>query len=73
MRNTNLTGSGREAHRPRRFALVRRLGPAVVALGLVLVTESPSFADNPIVQTNFTSDPAPMVSNGRVYLITTHD
>jgi hypothetical protein len=32
-----------------------------------------SFADNPIVQTNYTSDPAPMVSNGRIYLITTHD
>jgi arabinoxylan arabinofuranohydrolase len=32
-----------------------------------------AWADNPIVQTNYTSDPAPMVSNGRVYLITTHD
>jgi hypothetical protein len=30
-------------------------------------------ADNPIVQTNYTSDPAPFVSNGVVYLITTHD
>ncbi len=26
------------------------------------------YADNPIVQTNFTADPAPMVYNGRVYL-----
>ena len=25
------------------------------------------------MQTNYTSDPAPMVSKGRVYLITTHD
>src|SRR5664279_5399434 len=31
------------------------------------------FADNPIVQTAFTSDPAPMVYNGRVYIYTTHD
>ncbi len=30
-------------------------------------------ADNPIVQTNYTSDPAPMVSDGTMYLITTHD
>jgi arabinoxylan arabinofuranohydrolase len=39
------------------------------------VTVSPrtSLADNPIVQTNYTSDPAPMVYGGTVYLITTHD
>jgi MYXO-CTERM domain-containing protein len=46
----------------------------VVAIaGSVLLPASAVFADNPIVQTNYTSDPAPMVSNGRVYLITTHD
>lgn len=28
---------------------------------------------NPIVQTNYTADPAPMVHNGTVYLYTTHD
>jgi hypothetical protein len=32
-----------------------------------------SRADNPIVQTNYTSDPAPMVYDGTMYLITTHD
>ncbi len=53
--------------------LFGRLWPALVALGLVLLSASRSFADNPIVQTNYTSDPAPMVSNGQVYLITTHD
>lgn len=31
------------------------------------------FAQNPIVQTYFTADPAPMVYNGTVYLYTTHD
>ena len=31
------------------------------------------FADNPVVQTCYTSDPAPMVYNGRVYIYTTHD
>ena len=30
-------------------------------------------AQNPIVQTNYTADPAPMVHNGTVYLYTTHD
>ncbi len=30
-------------------------------------------AQNPIVQTYFTADPAPMVYNGAVYLYTTHD
>ncbi len=32
-----------------------------------------SLADNPIVQTNYTADPAPMVYDGRLYVYTTHD
>jgi hypothetical protein len=32
-----------------------------------------SNAQNPIVQTNYTADPAPMVHNGTVYLYTSHD
>jgi len=32
-----------------------------------------SFAQNPIVQTYYTADPAPMVHNGTVYLYTSHD
>ena len=31
------------------------------------------FGQNPIIQTNYTADPAPMVHNGTVYLYTTHD
>ena len=31
------------------------------------------FADNPVVQTKFTADPAPMVYNNMVYLYTGHD
>ncbi|HEY7376729.1 MAG TPA: family 43 glycosylhydrolase [Polyangia bacterium] len=46
---------------------------AVLAFAAVTAGASVSFADNPLVQTNYTSDPAPMVSNGRIYLITTHD
>ena len=30
-------------------------------------------AQNPIVQTKYTADPAPMVWNDRLYLYTTHD
>lgn len=30
-------------------------------------------AQNPIVQTNYTADPAPMVYNGKMYLYTSHD
>ncbi len=32
-----------------------------------------SVADNPVVQTNYTADPAPMVYDGKVYLYTSHD
>jgi arabinoxylan arabinofuranohydrolase len=32
-----------------------------------------SLADNPIVQTNYTTDPAPMVHDGRLYIYTGHD
>jgi Beta-xylosidase len=32
-----------------------------------------SKAENPIIQTNYTADPAPMVHNGTVYLYTSHD
>jgi MYXO-CTERM domain-containing protein len=34
---------------------------------------SVALADNPIVQTNYTADPAPMVYDGRLYVYTTHD
>ncbi len=34
---------------------------------------TPARADNPIVQTNYTADPAPMVHEGRLYLYTSHD
>lgn len=34
---------------------------------------SMNFAQNPIIQTHYTADPAPMVYNGTVYLYTSHD
>jgi hypothetical protein len=44
------------------------------AIALVSVLPgTPARADNPIVQTVYTADPAPLVYNGRVYLYTGHD
>lgn len=38
-----------------------------------LMTRSTAHADNPIVQTNYTADPAPMVWNDTLYVYTSHD
>ncbi|MGW0808133.1 family 43 glycosylhydrolase [Nonomuraea sp. NPDC002799] len=47
---------------------------AIVALlCAVVVIPGTARADNPIVQTIYTADPAPLVHNGRVYLYTGHD
>jgi arabinoxylan arabinofuranohydrolase len=46
---------------------------AALSLGMVLVAPSTSRADNPIVQTNYTADPAPVVYGDIVYLCTSHD
>jgi len=46
---------------------------AALSLALMTMAPSVSLADNPIVQTNYTADPAPMAYNGRLYLHTTHD
>lgn len=42
-------------------------------LGAVVVQGSVCLADNPIIQTKFTADPAPLVHDGVLYLYTTHD
>ena len=40
---------------------------------LIALTALAASAQNPFVQTWFTSDPAPMVHNGRMYVYTGHD
>lgn len=40
---------------------------------LLVVVSTSGLAQNPIIQTNYTADPAPMVYNDKVYLYTTHD
>ncbi|WP_449288881.1 family 43 glycosylhydrolase [Micromonospora zhanjiangensis] len=51
----------------------RRLALVVSLFVLVGLIPAMARADNPIVQTIYTADPAPMVYNGRVYLYTGHD
>ncbi len=48
----------------------RIIAAAAVVLGLF---PQPVHAYNPIIQTNYTADPAPMVYNDTVYLYTSHD
>ncbi|WP_262286396.1 family 43 glycosylhydrolase [Micromonospora sp. MA102] len=45
----------------------------VSLLALLGFVPATARADNPIVQTIYTADPAPLVHNGRVYLYTGHD
>jgi hypothetical protein len=47
--------------------------PAALAFIAMTMGASVSLADNPIVQTSYTADPAPMVYDGRLYLYTSHD
>jgi arabinoxylan arabinofuranohydrolase len=53
----------------------RRLSAPATALAtvLALAAATPARADNPIVQTSYTADPAPMVYDGTLYLYTSHD
>jgi hypothetical protein len=45
----------------------------IKAGGLILALAVAGWAENPIIQTNFTADPAPMVWNDTVFLYTSHD
>lgn len=46
---------------------------SAMALAIVAAIPSAARADNPIVQTFYTADPAPMVHEGTLYLYTSHD
>ena len=52
--------------------IIQRL---VICVTLIIINAFGSicYADNPIVQTIFTADPAPMVYDGTLYLYTGHD
>lgn len=46
---------------------------AISSILLMAAIKTITFAQNPIIQTNYTADPAPMVYNNTVYLYTSHD
>jgi len=50
----------------------KHVGAAAVFAALTTVS-SVAVADNPIVQTSYTADPAPMLYDGRLWLYTSHD
>lgn len=53
---------------------LKNLSGILSAVTLVAAAAGTScFADNPIIQTKFTADPAPIVVGDTVYLITSHD
>ena len=49
------------------------LSAMALAVAIVAAMPSRARADNPIVQTFYTADPAPVVHEGRLYLYTSHD
>ena len=68
------TVEARHAHRASLSARARRATAWVIGLlCVVMFIPSSARADNPVVQTIYTADPAPLVHNGRVYLYTGHD
>ncbi len=51
---------------------IHKLG-AIASVAAAMTLTAPSHAENPIIQTKFTADPAPMAHGDAVYLITSHD
>ena len=51
---------------------MRKVKLLIFIIGLI-TSQKMVFADNPIIQTKFTADPAPMVYKDTVYLYTSHD
>jgi beta-xylosidase len=56
----------------KRFDL-RKLSISIAAVAVAAALSPISRADNPVVQTKYTADPAPFVYKDTVYLITSHD
>jgi arabinoxylan arabinofuranohydrolase len=50
-----------------------KLLAAIFSIAVTSVFETMCLAQNPIIQTKFTADPAPMVYNDTVFLYTSHD
>jgi arabinoxylan arabinofuranohydrolase len=52
---------------------MRKISKFIVGFCVIAVTSISGNAQNPIIQTKFTADPAPMVYNDTVFLYTGHD
>jgi beta-xylosidase len=57
----------------KRSSALVRFPLLVVGLLVIALFPAAAKADNPIIQTIYTADPAPLLVNGRVYLYTGHD
>src|SRR5689334_8355308 len=65
-----------ERERPVRRRARARLRRHIVRFAVLLLfvaLPATARADNPVAQTVYTADPAPLVYNGRLYLYTGHD
>ena len=61
---------------PRRSTVqrtLRRIAGVMSLVAVVAMLPAIARADNPIVQTIYTADPAPLLHDGRIYLYTGHD
>jgi hypothetical protein len=54
-------------------AIDLKVGTLILGVAVATTTGTLCYADNPVVQTCFTADPAPMVYKDTVYLFTSHD
>ena len=57
----------------KKYNLLPSLYGRGLGVGLLLGTSLGLYAQNPIAQTCFSTDPAPMVSGDRLYVFTGHD
>src|SRR5665647_3961740 len=55
------------------FVMKNKLIFRTLIIGIITIIPPIAIAQNPIIQTNYTADPAPMVDGETVYLYTTHD
>jgi arabinoxylan arabinofuranohydrolase len=55
--------------------MIRRstISSLLLLVSTTLIPNRPLFADNPIIQTKYSADPAPLVYDGTLYLYTSHD
>src|SRR5690242_8971187 len=54
-------------------SLLRKIGLSALLAGAATLRSGAALADNPIVQTSYTADPAPVVYGDTLYLYTSHD